>query len=580
MKKISFKLKVLTMVVTIIAVTVLTSFLSVNYYISHYISESDSRNIQAQLELVRDKLIGDINNNVKLAQSSNFSIMEIKETIESTGFKNIIKFSYALVFDKNGGIDDEAIVKKYIAQIQAANSSTVISDIYFEDGVPQIMITVATSSDNGNIFVVDLSSTKELLAQSSVEGSYVELKDAAGNILFSNKINGDLIPIENTFEVGGNQWTLTGYIDKAFIQKNTDSLNGSITIALLIASALIIPLSILATNIAFKPIVTLRDVINDLANGSGDLTHRLKVETQDDLGKIADGINKFIENLQKMMLEVSTSSQKISEEISLLEGQADSSQNLLKAHSAEMEMAVTSINEMSSTAESVAESAATAAKQTQSTNSEAEQSKQIVQQAVDSVTALVDEVEHTSKTILSMNENTVQIGAVLNVIGDIAEQTNLLALNAAIEAARAGEHGRGFAVVADEVRALAARTRQSTTEINQMLEKLSAGSDAVVSSMNSTKQSCQQTAETTSLVMNSLDIMTGSVAEINDLAAQIATSAEEQSSVTEEINRNMTAIQGMIETLNSNGNQTARSTHQLTDSNQQLVKIVKRFKLQ
>ncbi len=126
---------------------------------------------------------------------------------------------------------------------------------------------------------------------------------------------------------------------------------------------------------------------------------------------------------------------------------------------------------------------------------------------------------------------------------------------------------------------MAARTRQSTTEINEMLDKLSSGSSAVVSSMNSTKESCQQTADTTSQVMTSLDLMTDSVVEINDLAAQIATSAEEQSSVTEEINRNMVAIQQMIETLNSNGSETANSTHQLTDSNQQLVGIVSKFKL-
>lgn len=579
MKKIPFKAKVLALLIAIIAVSVLTSFLSANYYISQYISQSDTKNIQSQLTLVKDKLIGDINNDVRLAKSSNFSIMEIRATLDATGFSNIVKLSYDLFFDTNGSIDDAGQIAKFKSMIVTEGTDAFISDIYFENNVPHLNISIPRGSSGGDLFIIDLTSIQTLLEASSVPGSYLELKDSAGNILFSNKTDGDLIPIVNHFDVGDKQWTLTGFIDKGFIQENTDSLNGSITIALLIAAAIIIPLSIVALTIAFKPIVALREVITDLAEGSGDLTHRLKVETEDDLGKIADGINKFIENLQSMMVDVSTSSKKINEEISLLEGQADSSQNLLKAHTAEMEMAVTSINEMSSTADAVAESAATAAKQTQATNEEAEQSKVIVQQAVSSVTALVDEVEHTSQTIVSMNEDTAQIGHVLNVIGEIAEQTNLLALNAAIEAARAGEHGRGFAVVADEVRALAARTRQSTTEINEMLDKLSAGSEAVVASMQSTKDSCQQTAETTSQVMNSLDLMTDSVVEINDVTAQIATSAEEQSSVTEEINRNMVAIQQMVDTLNNNGNETVNSTHQLNSSNQHLVDIVSKFKL-
>ncbi|NOI67934.1 methyl-accepting chemotaxis protein [Vibrio sp. 99-8-1] len=580
MKNISFKAKVLALVVAIISVSVLTSYLSVNYYISSYISQTDTENIRSQLDLVKNKLVSDIDHNVKLAQSSNFSIMEIRKTLDAAGYADIVKISYDLVFNKDGGIDDDALSSKYLEQLKQANGKIVISDIFFKDELPMISIVVPRDGAGGDIFFVDLSSVQQTLQDSSVDGSFVELSDANGNILFSNKQAGDLIPVPSSFDVGGKQWNLNGYIDKQHIQDNTDSLNGAITIALLIAAVIIIPLSVVLINIAFKPIVSLREVITDLANGSGDLTHRLEVESKDDLGKIADGINKFIENLQKMMLDVSSSSQNISSEISLLEDQADSNQKLLAAHSSEMEMAVTSINEMSSTADSVAESAATAAKQTQATNTEAEQSKIVVQQAVNNVTALVDEVEHTAQTILNMNKDTEQIAEVLNVIGEIAEQTNLLALNAAIEAARAGEQGRGFAVVADEVRALAGRTRQSTSEIGEMLAKLRTGSEAVVNSMESTKTSCEQTAETTSHVMNSLDLMTDSVIEINDLAAQIATSAEEQSSVTEEINRNMTAIQDMIQTLNANGSDTANSTHQLTGTNAQLVGIVDKFKLQ
>ncbi|MDV7102930.1 methyl-accepting chemotaxis protein [Vibrio sp. TH_r3] len=580
MNQFPFKAKIVTLLIVIISVTVLTSFLSANYFISRYIASSDTDNIQAQLNLVKDKLVGDIHNDVTLAQNSIINITQINSTLDTTDFNNIVKLTYGLIFDKDGGIEDPETMEKYKSLIPIGDPKVIISDIYFSNDTPLLSIAISRGPDSGDLFVVDLTRIQELLRSSSVKGSYVELADSAGNILFSNKVEGELIPVQNSFDVGGKQWQLTGYIDKGYIEANTDTLSRSITIALLIAAAIIIPLSIIALNIAFKPIVSLRQVVTDLASGNGDLTHRLKVDTKDDLGKIAAGINQFIQNLQSMMLDVSSSSLKIGQEISQLQEQARSNQGLLTDHSSEMEMAVTSINEMSSTADSVAESAAAAAKQTQATNKEAEQSKNIVLEAVNSVTALVDEVEHTSETIISMNEHTSQIGQVLNVIGDIAEQTNLLALNAAIEAARAGEHGRGFAVVADEVRALAARTRVSTTEINEMLDKLNKGSQAVVTSMDSTKQSCQQTAETTSKVMTSLDLMTESVIEINDLAAQIATSAEEQSSVTEEINRNMVAIQGMIETLNANGADAVNSTHHLDSSNQQLVKIVDQFKLQ
>ena len=234
---------------------------------------------------------------------------------------------------------------------------------------------------------------------------------------------------------------------------------------------------------------------------------------------------------------------------------------------------------MSSTADSVAQSAAQSATFTQRSADEAHKSKTVVEGAVHGVADLVNEVEAMALNIQTMNEDTNKISSVLSVIGEIADQTNLLALNAAIEAARAGEQGRGFAVVADEVRTLAARTQQSTSEINEMLTRLRSGADTVVKAMDATKLSCQQTADTTASVNDSLDSMTNSVMQINDLGIQIATAAEEQSSVTEEINRNMTAIQSMVNKLTENGDKTMDSTRDLARSNEQLMSIVSQFKL-
>ncbi|MDX1304373.1 methyl-accepting chemotaxis protein [Photobacterium sp.] len=579
MKQLSFKMNIFSMFIAIILITIVTSYFSVNYYISNYIYKTDTTNIKSQVNLIKDNLIEDINNKIILTESLNFGLAAIKKTQEKTGFNNIVKVVSDLVFTPDGSVDDSNEAQSYIDQVENANGSVVVSDVFYDEDKPLITITVPRQKGIGDIFFIDLSQTQALLEKTAIDGSYMELLDANNNVLFSNKKAGDLIPLPSEFDVGGQKWSLTGYIDKAYIQKNTDILNNSITIALLVAVLAIIPLSIAAINMAFKPIVSLRNIVTELSQGNGDLSRRLDVYTQDDLGKIAAGINQFIANLQEMMLDVAQSSHLISSEINQLREQTDSNQTLLTAHSEETEQVVTAITEMSSAVDSAAQSAASAAKLTQKTNNEAEQSKIVVQEAVQSVSALVGEMESMSESIVIMNNDASQIGSVLGVIGDIAEQTNLLALNAAIEAARAGEQGRGFAVVADEVRALAARTQQSTTEINHMLAKLQNGTSKVVSAMETTKASCQHTAENTTRVMDSLDSMTGSVVEINDLTAQIAASAEQQSTVTVEINRNMTAIREMINNINHNGQETVNSTHQLNQTNTQLHDVVGRFKL-
>lgn len=374
-------------------------------------------------------------------------------------------------------------------------------------------------------------------------------------------------------------WHLLVAVDKSVAHAELEeALTSSIlTATILIFFAIVIVLVVL--NQIYRPILALKSTLVDLSQGNGDLTQRLDVNSNDDLGQIAEAVNIFISNLQTMMQEVFQSSEHISEGIAQLKTQTALNDSILTAHTLETEQVVTAVNEMSSTANSVSQSATQSAEFTQKTRNEAELSKRIVDNAVSNVASLVDEVDSMAMNIQTMNEDTQKIGSVLGVIGEIADQTNLLALNAAIEAARAGEQGRGFAVVADEVRALAARTQQSTSEINDMLTRLQHGASSVVAAMTVTKDSCQKTATTTANVNESLDSMTSSVIQINDLGIQIATAAEEQSAVSEEINRNMMAIQDMVGQLSENGNQTSESTHTLASSNEQLMALVNQFKL-
>ncbi|MGR6778080.1 Methyl-accepting chemotaxis protein [Moritella viscosa] len=279
------------------------------------------------------------------------------------------------------------------------------------------------------------------------------------------------------------------------------------------------------------------------------------------------------------MLEIDNSSQYISESVGKLEQQTTTNNQVLEAHSIATDQIAAAVEEMSATANDVASNAEEASQFTDAMNKQVGTSKVTVTSTTSTVSKLVENVESSSKSIQDIEKDTQAITKVLNVIGEIAEQTNLLALNAAIEAARAGEQGRGFAVVADEVRALAARTQVSTAEIKETLDALTAGSNSAILAMNMTQTTSQQTAESTYAVATDLDHIASSVAQVNDLNTQIATAAEEQSSVSLEVTRNMTAIREMAQELAINGRSTAQESVNVSVANEQLKSIVGQFKL-
>ncbi|WP_022942610.1 methyl-accepting chemotaxis protein [Psychromonas hadalis] len=575
----SFKGKVYSLFGFIVALAVLTSYLSVNYYVSNYIYEQSVNNTASQLNLVKDKLSKDIDNKILLAKNINTSFTRLDVLQKESGFFRINRVHRGMVFSENG-VEDDPSKKDFVLKLLAdANGQIAISNIFIMQEKPVLTVTISASGERGNIFFLDLTDIQNLLKTSASPGIYYELIDAADNLLFTNKIEGDLIKKQYKVLFGKNKWTLSSYIDKAFIAQKTNSLNRSITFGLLIAGLVLFALSIILVRIAYRPIQTLRIVVTNLASGEGDLTRRLEVNSKDDLGLIASAVNLFTENLQGLMLEISSSANNLSEGIHQISEKTGRNQKLMQSHAQETEQAVTAIAEMNSTAESVAESALTASQLTDDTSQQAAICKEQVNSSVSSISALIHDVENMSESIFTLNSDIDKIGSILGVIGGIAEQTNLLALNAAIEAARAGEQGRGFAVVADEVRTLASRTQDSTKEINDTLKKLQAGTSSVVSAMENTKQACQRSAEVINKSTISLNTMTDSISNIHILNVQIATAAEQQSVTTNEISRNMHMMQNMIIELEKNGVETTANVIDIEKSKSKLDDVVSYFKL-
>ena len=379
--------------------------------------------------------------------------------------------------------------------------------------------------------------------------------------------------------IKGTPWFLAAALPTAKLEERSDEMLGTLASLQIPMVIVLLALMLVAINQLMKRLGVLKTNIDSLSAGDADLTKRIDIKGEDEVDQVGRSVNGFIGYLQRMMIDVSDATTQIQSEIAQLKQLSRSTNEALSRHASETDQAVTAINEMSSTAESVAQSASDTATFTQTANHNAVSSRLVVDDASSSVRSLVSEVESATAKVQAMQADAQRINDVLGVIGDIAGQTNLLALNAAIEAARAGEQGRGFAVVADEVRALAARTQQSTSEINETLQRLKDAVGSAVQAMEQTKASCQATADKTAQVTVGLDEMTNSVVHINDLSTQIATAAEEQSAVAEEINRNMVAVRHVVDELVESGVSVDRSTESLVGTNARLTALVNRFRV-
>ncbi|MGU9811269.1 methyl-accepting chemotaxis protein [Pseudomonas sp. LF052] len=379
--------------------------------------------------------------------------------------------------------------------------------------------------------------------------------------------------------IEGTPWFLATALPTSLITAQRDDVLGSLALLQIPMVLLLVLLAFYAIRQLVQRMKSLSINIDALSAGDADLTRRITIRAEDEMGAIGHSVNRFIIYLQNMIGEVTLATGAMSTGLEQLQQTSAQTNRILVRHASETDQTVTAITEMSSTADTVAQNAAETASFTQRANEHADRSRVVVGEASTSVSALIGEVASATHTVENMRQDAARITETLGVIGAIAGQTNLLALNAAIEAARAGEQGRGFAVVADEVRALAARTQASTSQINEMLARLTTGVSSSVTAMENTQASCQSAADATARVNTGLDEMAGSVSHINNLSTQIATAAEQQSAVTEEINRSMVQIRHMVEELVESGHATETNTQSLLDANGRVIALMSRFKV-
>ncbi len=338
-------------------------------------------------------------------------------------------------------------------------------------------------------------------------------------------------------------------------------------------------LIILFRKYILNPLKDTTVLVNSLAQGNGDLTVTLPLNGNDEIDQLKLGVNVFVESIRNMIEIIVSEVQYLSKETVQLNTFSRELSNQSEQQRSQTTQVATAMNEMVATVSEVSRNVQEAANAANEGREQSEKGKAVVASTVSSIRHLSQEVESAAQVIADLSESSERIGSVLDVINGIAEQTNLLALNAAIEAARAGEQGRGFAVVADEVRTLASRTHVSTLEIREMIERVQSGTSDAVSAMERGQAAAKESVEQAENAGTSLELIHGVVQNINQMTIQIAAAAEEQNTTTDEINRNIETINSISEESAHGAEQTARGTSELSDLANRLNDLVGQFKI-
>lgn len=348
----------------------------------------------------------------------------------------------------------------------------------------------------------------------------------------------------------------------------------------IIVAVVFILMGVWLANSITKPIRLIADRFTDLGQGEGDLAQRIEIKGNDEIAQLSKGFNGFIEKIHATMKEVALTSGSLSQAAESVSTKATSTHDNSQEQRDQTIQVVAAINQMGATISEIASNAATAADTANQASDNTQTGREVVMKAKEVISRLADDVETTNIVVTQLASTTKDIGSILGVIRDISEQTNLLALNAAIEAARAGEQGRGFAVVADEVRNLASRTADSTEEIQRMINQLQSDAQDAVSAMEAGKAvTIEGGVTSTDEAVEVLISISERITDISDRNTQVATATEEQSTVVHTINQNIEEINAINEMTTATAEELADASRDLQALSSRLDKMVGSFKL-
>ena len=499
----------------------------------------------------------------------------------------------------------------------AASAGQTVLTAPYQGAVGGLMVTIATpvkSKSNGELIGVvggdvTLDTLVEIINSVDFGGiGHAFLADANGQVIVSpNKDQvmknlKDIYPGSNLRVAAGMQnvtlngqdriisfapvnglpsaqWYIGLSIDKDKAYAALSQFRTSAIIAMLIAVAAIAGLLGLLIPVLMSPLTTMGRAMRDIAEGEGDLTRRLAVQNKDEFGELATSFNRFVERIHASISEVSSATRLVHD----LSEKVVSASNASISGSEEQSMRTNSvaaaINELGAATQEIARNAADASQHASGASEQAHGGREVVEEAISAMTALSQRISESCAQIETLNASTDEIGKILDVIKGISQQTNLLALNAAIEAARAGEAGRGFAVVADEVRNLAHRTQESAEEIHRMITSLQVGSREAVHTMNTSQVSSEQTVQVANQAGERLASVTQRIGEIDGMNQSVATATEEQTAVVESLNLDITQINALNQQGVENLNDTLRHCDQLAQQAGRLKQLVGSFRI-
>ncbi|MCO7226442.1 methyl-accepting chemotaxis protein [Pleionea sp. CnH1-48] len=507
----------------------------------------------------------------------------------------------SIIFDFADEVSDSAAKE----QVQAIGNLIRESTISTLDALNlDRLTTIQTVYKDNQAIIEAVNSRYSALGNTSARSSdyYSELREAIDSLLNMTSGNESLLSLYMEQIRAGNLSAKTlneaeGHLSiaiskmrtvvssiKQFADRSKDEAISQVESSLSIIVIMLIAAVVAAGVISYLVIRGIRGPLSDIVEAiaqvaTGDLTQRIDIQTNDELGGLAASVNDLAVKLRDIVGRIADSAQQLASSAEETEAIAKQGHESINRQREQTELVATAMTEMTATVGEVANSANNTLQEVQSANQETVRGQEVVESNIRTINKLAGEIEESSNVTNKLNEYSENIGSVLDVIRGIADQTNLLALNAAIEAARAGEQGRGFAVVADEVRTLASKTQVSTSEIQDMIERLQNGTRDAVNVMQQSQTEAQLSVDQTALAGEALQSITRAVAVINDMSTHIASSAEEQSSVTNEMHENISNISALAEQNAQGANESLSASRQLAVLAEQLQQMVMQFKI-